>query len=304
MPPNPLDRVLLIANPASQSGNGAKAAKVAASIFRKKLDDRFELVFTAKPNHASEIAANAKGFTSVIALGGDGAVHEIANGLMQINEKKRPCLGLVPVGSGNDYARSLNIPTDIDKACSIVLQAGSKPVDIGCVNGAYFVETLSFGLDAAIALDTMERRKKTGRHGTALYMESGFEQLRNHRDIYDYTLTVDKSAPIQGQSLTFAVQIGPYYGGGFKICPDAKVDSGEFDLCISHPPFSLMKAAYIFLKAKNGRHINEKQMELLNAKHLKVSFTEEPPAQFDGEKITGCDFDITVMPGAIDMFRP
>lgn len=92
---------------------------------------------------------------------------------------------------------------------------------MGKCNDRWFLETLSFGLDAAIALDTVERRVRTGKTGTMLYLQSGIDQLLHHMDLRRYTAVLDGGEPVCGESYLFAVQIGQTYGGGFRICPDA-----------------------------------------------------------------------------------
>ena len=102
--------ILLIANPAAQNGNGAAAADRAAAALRAQLgEDRVVLARTAGPRHASEIAERAEGCSTVVALGGDGVIHEVAGGLLRRPLDRRPALGVVPVGSGNDYARTLGM---------------------------------------------------------------------------------------------------------------------------------------------------------------------------------------------------
>lgn len=296
---------LLIANPAAQNGNGAAAAERAVALLRAQLgEDAVVLVRTAGPRHASEIAERAEGCATVIALGGDGVIHEVASGLMRRPAAQRPTLGVIPVGSGNDYARTLGISGKVDEACAQLLTAHAHPADVGSVNGCWFVETLSFGLDAAIALDTMERRVRTGRTGTILYMESGVDQLLHHLDLRRYRVSFDGGEPVEAQSITFAVQIGPYYGGGFKICPDARIDDGLLDVCIAHPPVSAARALYIFLRAKDGKHARFKQVELRQCRTLRVEFDEAPPAQMDGELIEGRAFDIAVVPHALNVLVP
>ena len=301
---NPLGHILLIANPAAQSGAGAAAADRAAANLRAALGDAaVTVVRTAGPRHACAIAQAAEGASTVVALGGDGVIHEVVNGLMGRPAAARPQLGVIPVGSGNDYARSLGVPADVDKACKALLAAQAQPTDVGCVNGEYFAETLSFGLDAAIALDTMERRKRTGRHGAALYMASGFDQLFHHLDERVYRLQLDDGPVVEGKSITFAVQMGPYYGGGFRICPAARLDDGLFSLCISHPPISPAGAAAIFLRAKNGNHVNSKRMEFHQARRVRVEFESVPPAQVDGERIEAKTFEAEVKPSALRVLR-
>ncbi len=300
-----LGKVLLVANPAAQNGNGAAAANRAAKLLRAALGhDSVVLALTAGPRHASEIAERAQGCDAVLALGGDGVIHEAAAGLMRRKPHDRPLFGVVPVGSGNDYARSLGVSQSVDKAVGQLLCAEPRAVDIGSVNGHWFVETLSFGLDAAIALDTMDRRVRTGRTGTVLYMESGFDQLMHHLVARRYRASFDGAEPVEGESITFAVQVGPYYGGGFKICPDAQLDDGFLDTCIAHPPASAARAAYIFLRAKSGKHAGFKQIELGRCRTLHVEFDEAPPAQMDGERIEARAFDIAVEPAALRVLAP
>ena len=159
-------------------------------------------------------------------------------------------------------------------------------------------------LDAAIALDTMERRVRTGRTGTVLYMESGIDQLLHHLDLRRYRVSFDGGETVEAESVTFAVQIGPYYGGGFKICPDARIDDGLLDVCVAHPPVGAARALYIFLRAKGGKHVRFKQIELRRCRTLHLEFDEAPPAQMDGELIEGTSFDIAVEPAALNVLVP
>ncbi|HIW75041.1 MULTISPECIES: diacylglycerol/lipid kinase family protein [Gordonibacter] len=303
--PTLLGKTLLIANPAAQNGRGAVAAERAADLLRAALgDDALAVEFTKRPHHAVDLTAAASDYRTVLALGGDGVIHEVANGLMRLAAEARPQFGIVPVGSGNDYARTLGMSTDVDKAVAQLLTAEAHPADVGTVNGHYFVETLSFGLDAAIALDTVERRKRTGRTGTILYAEAGVDQLLHHLFARPYRASFDGGAPVAGESIMFAVQVGPTYGGGFRICPDARIDDGLLDICIAHPPVTIFRAAVIFLAAKFGCHTGFKQIELLRIRKLHVEFDEAPPAQMDGEPIESRSFDVAVEPAALRVLMP
>lgn len=299
-----LGNTLLIANPVAQSGRGLAAAQRVWKLLSDQLGDAVSLALTKSAEHAVDLAAGAGSFDTVVALGGDGVIHEVGNGLMALPDADRPRLGVVPVGSGNDYAHTLGISFDLRTACDQLLSAEPQPVDVGLVNGAFFLETLSFGLDAAIALDTMERRKRTGKSGTPLYMASGFDQLLHHLDALPYTARFDDSEPVSGESITFAVQLGPYYGGGFKVCPDASPSDGVFDICIAHPPIGTLKAAFVFMLAKGGKHRRFKQIEMRTARSLHVAFESAPPAQMDGELIEGSAFDIDIVPDALTVLVP
>lgn len=293
-----LGHTLLIVNPASKMGEGAIAGEQAAALLREAGVD-LAVSETTAPLHAVELAAAAGEYDTVIALGGDGVIHEAANGLMRIPADKRPAFGIIPVGSGNDYARTLGVSEDVITACKQLLNSKKILVDVGLCNGQHFLETVSFGLDAAIALDTVERRKHTKKTGNALYLEAGLNQLVFHRDMHDYTVAFDEESPVQGQSLIFALQLGPTYGGGFRVCPQADPTDGLFDVCIAHPPLGLVRATKVFLSAKDGKHVGHKSIEMRQCSRAQVHFRHAVPAQMDGEDCTGTDFDVTLLPQAL-----
>lgn len=297
-------RTLLIANPAARSGDGAKATAVAVRQLRATLPEgRFQAVRTMQPHHAEALAADAAAFDTVLVLGGDGIIHEAANGLMRIPAPQRPALGIIPVGSGNDYARTLGMAFEPEQACAQLLSAQPHALDLGCANGEYFTETLSFGVDAAIALDTMERRKRAGKSSPLLYLQSGVDQMVHHLAAIPYTATFD-GEQVEGRSITFAVQIGPTYGGGFRICPDAQPDDGLFDICIAHPPAGMVRALHVFFRAKSGNHTGFRQIELRQAAHIRLAFDAAPPCQADGERMEARTFAIDICPQALRVLVP
>lgn len=299
-------RIALIANPAAQNGRGAWSAVEAASLLRARVgDEGFQLLLTERPRHATALAASLDpSVGTVVALGGDGLISEVAAGLMERPVDERPALGVIPVGSGNDYAASLGVPASIGRAIDCVLAGRTAVVDVGRVNGRYFVETLSFGLDAAIALDTVERRVRTGRTGTRLYLESAVDQLFRHLSIYDFTARLtggDAAAArtVSAAAYLLAVQIGPTYGGHFRICPGAELDDGLLDLCYATPHLGPWKALAVLLAAKGGRHTGNRHIHLDRASRLVLDFAEEPPGQIDGERIEGTHFEIDCIPRAL-----
>lgn len=304
--PAALGKTLLIANPAAQNGKGASAALYAGDVLRKALPaGEFDLVMTEAALHGRSMVEHASGYQTILALGGDGLVHEIMNGLMPIPEDHRPIFGLLPVGTGNDYARTLRMDFDIRTSVQQIQQATPSYIDVGLCNGEYFAETLSFGLDAAIALDTVDRRKRTGKTGTRVFFESGLDVLLHQLRIFDYELVLDDGKALQDEMFILAVQIGKTYGGGFKICPDAEPDDGLFDICIAHPPLGLLKAVTIFMMAKSAKHTKFKQLEFAKAEKLVLRFGEaHPPIQIDGEPLQGDAFEITCVKHALKVLMP
>lgn len=176
-------RTLIIANPAAQSG----AAHEVAERLQRFLDmtaraSQFDLVLTERMGHAKELAAQVEGYRTVIALGGDGVIHEVVNGLMAQEEDARPALAVLPVGSGNDFAQTLGIDDFSGKDFGALLTCELQRQDIGRIRSwspasgsgeatvEYYDQTLSVGIDAAIGLGTTELRKKDGpRRRSALH---------------------------------------------------------------------------------------------------------------------------------------
>ena len=301
-------KVLLIANPAAQRGNGAKAATAAhEQLSLAASDASVELTLTERPGHATEIAAQASvgSYDTVVALGGDGVVHEIANGLMKLPADARPRFGVIPVGSGNDYARTLGMSETVSEAIQQLAAGHEVAADVGCCNGEHFVETLSFGLDAAIALDTVERRKRTGEQGTILYLKSGLDQLLHHLELYAFEAVLDGEAPsgaarvLKDRVHMFAVQVGPTYGGGFRICPEASITDGKLDICYASGPMNMLEATFKFLSAKDAHHTKFENIHFDRASSIELTFDRRPPCQIDGEPHVADSYSISIVPVAL-----
>lgn len=102
---------------------------------------------------------------------------------------------------------------------------------------------------------------------------------------------------------TFAVQNGQTYGGGFKICPQAKLDDDMFDICYAAPPLSKFEAVRLFMKAKDGKHIHDPHIHFMEGKDIKITFKDIVPAQVDGEPIPAYEYDISLIPEALSVLE-
>lgn len=301
-----LGHTLVIANPASQSGAGAEGAEFVRRTLAayESATDGFDVRLTSGPKAAIDMAAAASSFDTVLALGGDGVIHEVVNGLMKIDGDHRPRLGVIPLGLGNDYARTLGmVPNDPDKSLAQILRGTTRRVDLGLVNGTYFDETLSFGVDAAIAIDTMERRLATGAHGTRLFAASGIDVIRREMRRWPFRATID-GEPIEGSSVIFTIQVGPTYGGGFRICPDAVCDDGLLNICYSEGSPSTIEALGILARACVALHTGSRYLRFRTASSIVIDFDGEPPCQTDGERCEGSHFEISCTHRAIEVIHP
>ena len=322
MHPIELGRTLIIVNPVAQSGKAAAAADRLGRFLALYSHDAsaFHVKRTERPRHATELAAAASGFDTVLALGGDGVVHEVANGLMRIEPGTRPTLGVVPVGSGNDFARSLGL-TDVADVSgtdfSPLLHSAPRPCDIlrvayGAADGApgstaveYALETVWFGLDAAIAMDTHAMRRRTKLTGTPLYLASGLKTFGSGYRTFASTVRIDGEAPRPLETIIFAVQNGATYGSGFRICPDADISDGELDICYATGPVPRAVALPVFLSAKNGAHTASKHVHAMRAKRIELTLAEDGyPIQVDGERLSARALSIEVVPHAMRVLAP
>ena len=303
MTDSPLGRTLLIANPAAHSGKGAAGVDFARHFLGSYATATrgYEVRLTRGPGDAVVIAAGAVGFDTVLALGGDGVIHEVVNGLMRLPASARPQLGIIPLGSGNDYARTLGVTrNDVEASFAQIVRGTARTLDVGRVNGTYFAETLSFGLDAAIAIDTTSRRAAdTSQEGEALFVTSGLKILSQAKRGFACVARFDDEAPLSLAPHVFAFQIGPSYGGGFLICPDADPSDGLLDVCYNTRKPSLPRLVALFGLARSGRHVRSSVIRTRRVRHAELSFDAAPPCQVDGEPLEGTSFSIDLLPSAL-----
>ena len=318
-----LGRTLIIANPTAQLGSSEQVAERLQRFLSLYHHDRasFKLVYTERAHHAEELAREASDFDSVIALGGDGVVHEVANGLMRIARAERPAMGVVPVGSGNDFARTLGMSDFTGGSLARYLTCERVPFDIGRLSlwrdhasrvagdeadsTEYFVETFSFGLDAAVAIGTYKLRTTTHLTGNALYTASGVDVLARRFQSYPATIALDGGEPEHLRTFIVAVQLGPTYGSGYHICPEANPTDGQFDVCIASGRANRVTALSLLLRAKNGGHVRSRYIRFAQSRHIDIELDgAEYPMQADGEQVVAQSISIDLLPGALTILRP
>lgn len=305
-------RTLVIVNPAARSGKAAEVAAHAALVFdriQKSQSQPMRLTFryTVGPKDATQITQHeGPYYDTIVALGGDGLINEVANGLMSLPINQRPTLALIPCGNGDDFARTIGMSRKPNESLKQIESLALTPItiDVGRANDIWFLETLSFGLDAAIALGTADLRKKTKRTGTSLYLQCGIDQLVNHREIRQATLTLDDDKPQQLSFYLLAMQNGISYGGGFKICPKASLTDGLLDICFATPTLSASEAIRLLLRAKNGNHTKHPNLTFSKARRAHLTLPSEIPTQIDGEEFLSTEYDIALHPKQLTILAP
>ncbi|MRS11579.1 MAG: diacylglycerol kinase family lipid kinase [Actinobacteria bacterium] len=293
-------RMLLIVNPAAKHGETATLVPVLQQLFHSV---PHEMVLTTHMGHAAEIAESARDFDVFVAVGGDGTVHEVLNGIMRRPEDDRPALAIIPTGSGNDTRRTLGIPTDLADAALVLARGKRRRFDIGVCNGVYFNNSFAAGLDARVTAKAVEYKITTKRSGLWLYLTALMHVL--FHELYSHKIRVswDEAAPVDDDVLIVAAAIGPTYGGGFFITPDAIPDDGLFEVCTIAPlslPGALVRLPFVIF----GKHTKFKVVRMSRRKHIVIESDDPMPAQVDGEVMVSRRFEISLLPGAVECIVP
>lgn len=287
---------LVILNPA---GNRGRCARLREPLEKALAGGRGELMLTNAPGVAQRIAADAasKG-RSIIAVGGDGTLSEIANGIL--TSGRRVPLGVVPAGSGNDYVcETLKLPRDPLKALEIALHATPTPMDAGAVNGRFFINSLGVGLDANVAARAERLKRVPFLRGGALYqVASVYEVLFQYNHCPQLRVMLDGTAQDERSYAVAAVTIGPTYGGGFRINPTADPTDGLFDVCLLIKP-AQVRALRLLPMVKQGRHVGEREVRHLQVRSIMLEAEHPIYAHCDGEVFTAQRFDAHIIPGAL-----
>ena len=265
-----------IVNPAAARGKAVRVAEKVIKICEERHLD-YQLIYTDKSGDATKFAIESKDqFECTVAVGGDGTINEVVNGLMGGQSK----LGIVPVGSGNDFVRAMDIPLDITKAMDILFAMKTQPIDIGKAGDRYFQNGLGIGFDAWVVEETLKVNKL---RGTAIYLYSVLKTIYNYQPPIVNICYNDVNRTERFYMIT--VGNGISLGGGFKLTPNAIVDDGLFDLNIIRD----LKKWEIYqnlISVFTGRHIYLEQVTTDRTDQLSIESEEGFAAHVDGELLS------------------
>lgn len=295
-----LGRTLVIINPEAKHGETASLIPVVEQLLGSMPHDS---EITTHTGHAAELAAGAGDYDVVVAVGGDGTVHEVLNGLMSHPAETRPTLGLLPTGSGNDTRRTLGVPTELAEAVLVLGTGERKRFDVGVCNGVYFNNSFAAGLDAKVTATAVEYMVTTKRSGLWLYLTALLHVLFHDLGSFPVRISFDGQEPADYDTLIIAITQGRTYGGGFFITPDALPDDGVFDVCMIDPlslPQALMRLPFVIM----GKHTKMRPVHMSRHTSIVVECDRPMPAQIDGEVLFEPRYEIAMLPSAIECIVP
>jgi YegS/Rv2252/BmrU family lipid kinase len=292
-----LRKVLIIINPAA--GNGQ--SKNYISSIKEKFEESnidYQIKISNRVGNVTELAMNGvrDGFNEIVAVGGDGTVIELLNGIVGTDTK----LGIIPAGTGNDFVRSIGIKYDFLEALDVVINGNYNLIDVGEVNDKYFLNVVSFGIDGEV-VKTMEKIKNVVT-GPAAYYVSSIKAIATYKPV-KISITID-GIEYNRKAYLVAIGNGKYFGGGMKITPSANVSSGDFEICLINnlPRINLMR---LLSKASTGKHIDQKGVEIFRGKEITIrAITDHIAVNADGNLIGPAPAKIIISKNKLKILSP
>lgn len=285
-------KVKIILNPMADMGNAWRVARDLRSITEQH--GGVDWAGTVYPGHAIELAQQAgiHHYDKVIAMGGDGTVHEVVNGLMKVREKVRPVLGVVPAGSGNDFSHAIGVSTNPTEALRRALDGEPSAVDLGVMTDErgkkeYFDNTLGVGFDTVV---TIRSHKLPLLRGFLIYLTAVIQTIiLNHDSMTMQIETEDKKW--EQRNLLLTMCNGPREGGGFMLAPEAKVDDGILHYAmIKHVSRPMMFR--LLPEVMKGTHGRFKDVTMGTCKRMSVTSDRPMYIHTDGEIYSGFGTDV------------
>jgi diacylglycerol kinase (ATP) len=262
-----------------------------------------EIHLTTKAGSAARLARSAlrKGCEMIVAAGGDGTLNEVINGLREDAGKAR--VGLIPLGTGNDFARTLGLPTDLDEALEVLRAGQTRAIDLVRVTSdevRYFVNVSAGGFSGLVDEKLTPEMKKTW--GPLAYLRSAAAALPELR-AYRTTLAFDNTESLMLDLYNVVVANGRYVGGGTLIAPEASIDDGLLDIILiqqrSAPELALLAA-----QVTVGAHLTSDAIVFRRA--AKVTVNSKPGMWFnvDGELVGNEPARFEILPRALRFVVP
>jgi diacylglycerol kinase (ATP) len=286
-------QVALVVNPSSGLGLGARVAPAV----RAHLESAGLTVTEFASACAADVGAIAarviaSGADAVALIGGDGTIHLAA----QVLANSGMPFGVIPAGTGNDFARGLGVPLDDPAAAAELIVAGrTRPVDLATAKDEFITTVVAGGFDSLV---NKRANAMTWPKGNARYTVATLAELRTFKPL-SYVVTVDGEVT-ETRAMLVAVGTGPMYGGGLQICAGALIDDGRLDVTIIKP-VSRLTLLQMFPKLSKGTHVGHPALQTFRGRSVRVE-SAGVTAYADGEVLGPLPVDIGIAPGALTVF--
>ena len=286
----------IIVNPTAGRGRSLRALGVTQKVLNRA-SWKWEVQLTRAPGHATELAsqAAAQGIPLVAAIGGDGTVNEVIQGIAGTET----ALAVIPGGTGNDHARSLGIPLAPTKAATLLWQGKIINMDIGKERDRHFGCLVSIGFPVDVIHHTNHKSRFLG--GSLAILSSVWQTLQD-LCFHEVTLTLDDH---RFSVLTCGIFVlnTPSVGGGLRFSPTADVTDGLFDVVVIGK-LTRVELLCNLPKVYVGRHLNHRAFSLYRCRSVRIETAKPLPKMFDGEIIGYTPVEAFLQPQALRIVVP
>jgi diacylglycerol kinase (ATP) len=265
--------------------SGTDTAPDALPLINERLRTRFgplDIALTVAPGDAAALARAAAidGYDHLFAVGGDGTLNEVLNGVAAVDGAlSRITFGVIPLGTGNDFATALGMPGELEDGLAMLLDARPERVDLGVVNDACFVNASAGGFIADVSEAVTPALKSIA--GRLAYLIGGAQVLLDYEPVRAEIVTAD--SPPGARSLhAYAVCNSRLVGGGRLIAPDALIDDGVLDVCLIDA-MPTVEFVALLRRVSSGEHVRDPRVSYFRSASIDLAFDRRIRINTDGE---------------------
>ena len=287
-----------IVNP--KAGKDGKKIRKALPKIEKRLHERnvsYVIHKTEMPNHATSLTRSLikSGATTIVVIGGDGTLHEVINGFENF---EKVALGIIPCGTGNDFASALNLPLDVVKALDLILDGEPKYTDFMQMPTVRGLNIIGMGIDVDVLTRYRALKRKTKFGYTSCLIKTLFKF-----DYVDFACSFDDIEQQEDyRSFIACVANGHRYGGGIPVCPIANATDKKLDF-IAVKEIKRSKLIGAFLKLKKGKILSMKETTHKNMQKIKITPNKPYTVNVDGELYDNIPFEVEIVSDKLRVFR-
>lgn len=302
-----MGKTLIIINPHAAGGRAGALWHDIEPMLHSKLGD-LTVAITQHPQDVPEQLekAHANGTERVLSIGGDGTNHALVNAIAMLRQNHpggdHMVYGILPVGTGRDWARNMGIPMDVHAAADWILNATPTPTDVGVLtmdNGQqeHFLNIASVGISGEVArrVNTAKRRYRW------TFLAATIGAILTYKAT-NLRLWLDHELHYEGPSLTVVVANGTTFGHGMKIAPNARIDDGLFDVVLARTA-SKIDTLGTLRKVYDGSHLTHPMISVKQAAHIRIESDAPLPVDMDGENALSRTLTFEVKPRMIRLLR-
>ena len=279
----------IISNPTAGKKGNKQALALAKSVF-DEAGVSYEVFETTRRGEAQEIVArltDTQEEVKLVVVGGDGTLHEVLNG---IKSPEKCALGIIPAGTGNDFAEAAGLPLDFKEAARLIVNGEAKATDYLEVDGVRCMNIAGMGIDTEI-LERCERGKMKGKLKYLISLLQSVVAFKGWKVSF-----VNDGERVELNTLVAAACNGRQFGGGLKICPEAVIDDGKIDVVVVEHIKGLFNLAKAFTKLMKGTITSYPKTKHFLCDEIEI---DAPPCtvQLDGELYSGLRFKVKALQG-------